>query len=56
MESRNLRTRRKCTWSFMSVTAVFKWISQVSSLVLEKVVFSKFLVVSLISPSFFDPY
>lgn len=33
----------------MSATGVFKWISQASSLVPERVVFSKFLVVSLIS-------
>lgn len=46
-ESRNPRTPRKCIWSFMSVTGVFKWISQVSSSVPERVVFSKFPVVSL---------
>lgn len=56
MESRNPRTPRKCIWSFMSVTGVFKWISQVSSLVPERVVFSKFLVVSLIFLLLLDSY
>lgn len=48
--SRSPKTRRKCTWYSTSVMDVCRWISQVSSLVLARVVSFKYLGVS---PVFF---